>query len=667
MPVITEQQLNDASLDAVSFQLFISGDENTDVHTRLGRVYPTLAKLAKFVRDQPIEALVGQSYADLASAQAAIVAGQIAENAVFNVYSADDDLLYLLYKNVGGTATPLLDSQGQHKAYPSFAYISKQLGRLDSNVINNLPNAGIFNVAGKNAFEVISAIGQVAFSLDMRGVANVQSGEFNLGEIMMLPCPPESEYCFAIGDKAGRVVFGVGKKGWVEILYHRMEMVDGQDAIIITDKENATSVGIAANGVGFAYGQTDKETDPILQFVERLHILIYGQSLSIGAQGVPLLGTPTQDALMYNTGVISRFSTPTSFVDLVERTQETIASALAHDFVKKSGGMLGRKLILNSGGVSGERIQNLIKGTTPYNQLVNQAIWAHNQFATDGYQHSPDLVCWLQGEANMADGMNKDVYKNYLATLRSDLETSLASIRGGATRPFTMFTYQTSSHGYYNGTPENPPELIALGQLELALTDPNIQMIGPTYYGPRAVVSGNVHHNSHGYRWVGLFFQKAIRYWLRTGEKWKPVHPTGARKINDTTVIIDFHVPVPPLVFDTSYITQLEDGQNGIEVHDSTGRLTVLSTTIVGGTQVKVVTQQTIGSGAFIATAWTPENRGPLDTENNRYPEWFFGPVTGVRTTLHDSDPETTDLGNFDNKPYPLHNYCVISKVEVTS
>ena len=43
--IITRQQLVDASLDADSLQLFISGTDIQDVLTRLGQQYPTLAKL----------------------------------------------------------------------------------------------------------------------------------------------------------------------------------------------------------------------------------------------------------------------------------------------------------------------------------------------------------------------------------------------------------------------------------------------------------------------------------------------------------------------------------------------------------------------------------------------------------------------------------------------
>lgn len=47
---ITEQQLVDASTDAETLEQFTSGDENTTVTSRLGREYPSLAKMARMTQ-----------------------------------------------------------------------------------------------------------------------------------------------------------------------------------------------------------------------------------------------------------------------------------------------------------------------------------------------------------------------------------------------------------------------------------------------------------------------------------------------------------------------------------------------------------------------------------------------------------------------------------------
>ncbi|MDO7424626.1 SGNH/GDSL hydrolase family protein [Acinetobacter baumannii] len=49
--IITRQQLVDASVDAESLQKFISGPDFEDVLTRLGQIYPTLAKLVRMLME----------------------------------------------------------------------------------------------------------------------------------------------------------------------------------------------------------------------------------------------------------------------------------------------------------------------------------------------------------------------------------------------------------------------------------------------------------------------------------------------------------------------------------------------------------------------------------------------------------------------------------------
>lgn len=49
--IVTRQQLVDAGLDAESLQTFISGSDVEDVLTRLGKIYPTLAKLIRILME----------------------------------------------------------------------------------------------------------------------------------------------------------------------------------------------------------------------------------------------------------------------------------------------------------------------------------------------------------------------------------------------------------------------------------------------------------------------------------------------------------------------------------------------------------------------------------------------------------------------------------------
>lgn len=81
---ITLEQLKNASLDAQSLDVFVNGDENTDVTTRTNQTYPTLAKLGKRMMEN---GLIGATpYDTLAKMQSAP-----AEDGAYAVVTNDND------------------------------------------------------------------------------------------------------------------------------------------------------------------------------------------------------------------------------------------------------------------------------------------------------------------------------------------------------------------------------------------------------------------------------------------------------------------------------------------------------------------------------------------------------------------------------------------------
>lgn len=675
-----KQSADEMSAASVSQKQMMTADDVTDVTIPGYGPKPSYSKQIKgmtadYISSAPYS-FAGKVYDSPAAGVNPV--GGVGPDHFYNARVPGNEDIYIgEYQNVGGVATPVLNSMGQPVIYPTDVFVIKKYNEVAAMVNMLLANNGIFNVANEDAMELCGSEGNKAVSVDKFGIMNLFGG-LNILDMQILPINPESELQWAMGTKT-QTIIGIGKAGWIEFFgMFRLEITEGSNIVEIVDINNKMTAGIDKDGTTFVEGTKDTpDGDAFLDFVERLHIFIYGQSLSNGAIGTPVLGTPTSDALMFNTGVRSYTYTPTSLVDLKETASgtngETIASGFAHGFVANSGGMFGRKLILNAGGVNGAAIAAIKKGTASYTQLITRLTWTAALMATEGRMYSPDFMLYMQGEADMALGTPRATYEAAVIQLHTDFETDLTPVRKSGLKQVSIM-YQTSSHGYYNGTPGNPPENITAAQLNIALTHSHIDMWGPTYMclpGNHVEGQGNVHHNNHGYRLQGLYAQKVVRHRLRTrsaenpeGEKYLPVHAISAQKINDTTVLINMHTYFPPLVIDSSIVSELADGKHGVELHDSTGRLAIADVSIVGGNKIKVVSSVPIGAGAFVATAWTPENRGPLDG-NNRYPEWYFGRETGVRTTIHDSDPETTDLINENGDPYPLFNYLVIQKLEI--
>lgn len=582
-------------------------------------------------------------------AQAAIIAGT--EKRRFFPVRPDGKSWAERFENINGIATPTGETLANG------AYIDEQLIKNISRAINLLPDNGIRPGEAEYPLEFMSGAGQLALGVNQKGQALIPAGIADLLGAKIQPLPPESEYLLVIDDDSGRVVFGIGKTAFVEILGVRLEIANTDNVLEIVDALGFISGGFNRKGESL----TSTPQNPIVKneyydFAERLHLFLFGQSLSNGALGTPTLNTPAPNALMYNTGVLSQGKTPTSLVPLKENGVETMASALANSFVshvESANGMGGRQLILNSGGVNGEKIQNLEKGTPAFNDLVNQIRWCHTYNGHEGREHAPDYIVWIHGERAAADGMSGAEYKTRVKQLRRDLEEALSDIRDPS-KPLTMMIYQMASHGYYVGSPEHPSVEIPLAHLELSHEDENIQCFGPNYM---FAGSDNVHKSNHGYRQMGLQVDKAIRHHMLTGEKFRPLEPINFRRISDTVALGRFNVPKPPMVFDDSVVKQLPDGNNGIEAWDDNGRVPITKTEVIAGTQLKVTAGRPFVGEVFIAAAYTPDNRGPI-TEN-RYKTWFAGPTTGVRTLLRDSDPTTTELTGLDGKPYPRQNYCV--------
>ncbi|CAI1500778.1 Uncharacterised protein [Serratia quinivorans] len=582
-------------------------------------------------------------------AQAAITAGT--ETRRFFPVRQDGKSWAERFENIDGIATPTGETLANGE------YIDEQLINNIFRAINLLPDNGIHPGESTHPLEVMSGSGQLALGVNQRGQALIPAGVADLLGAKIQPLPPESEYLLVIDDDSGRVVFGIGKTAFVEILGVRIEIANIENLLEVIDKTGLIAGGFNKNGVSL----TSAPTQPTVKteyydFAERLHAFLFGQSLCNGALGSPTLNTPAPKAMMYNTGVLSRGKAPSSLVPLKESGVETMASSLANSFVshvEDANGMGGRQVILNSGGVNGEKIQNLEKGMPAFNDLINQIRWCHTYNQQEGREHAPDYIIWVHGESAAADGMSGVEYKTRVKRLRKDVEEALADIRDPS-RPLTMMIYQMASHGYYVGSPEHPSVEIPLAHWELSHEDENIQCFGPNYMFAR---SDNVHKSNHGYRQMGLQVDKAIRHHMLTGEKFRPLEPINFRRISDTVALGRFNVPKPPMVFDDSVVKQLPDGNNGIEAWDDKGRVPIASTEVIAGTQLKVTAGRPFVGEVFIAAAYTPDNRGAIT--DNRYKTWFAGPTTGVRTLLRDSDPTTTELTGLDGKPYPRQNYCV--------
>ena len=193
---------------------------------------------------------------------------------------------------------------------------------------------------------------------------------------------------------------------------------------------------------------------------------------------------------------------------------------------------------------------------------------------------------------------------------------------------------------------------IPMAQLDCASELPDWFVAAPAY----PVTEKGGHLDPNGYRWLGQQFGKVMHKVLDLGEGWKPVHPVRATW-RGTHVLVDFHVPHPPLVFSPCYrrTTPVSFSNGGFSVTDDDGDINIVAAAVVEEVCVLLLLER------------PPRENSML---------WYAAQVRhGGYGNLHDSDPTpasaqyeyregsgqypSANIAELVGKPYPLWNWCV--------
>ncbi|MCW3475343.1 hypothetical protein [Limobrevibacterium gyesilva] len=419
------------------------------------------------------------------------------------------------------------------------------------------------------------------------------------------------------------------------------------------------------------------------------HVIAYGQSLSSGWEGWPALSVvPHHDSLMLGGSVRPRneaaprwqpvgdatflpliatvqpvgeggLMTPEQVAALQPRASplgETVLEGALNTWRARMLAMPGatpgaNRLLASTCGVGGRSLEQLSKGAAPelFNRLRDCATAAKQAAATAGHDYGVTALLFLQGEHNNwgLNGSTADriAYKALLRRFRDDFLDDVAVGIAGQATPSAMFMYQTGA-AYSNETMSVPQ-----AQLETALEVPGCFLAAPVY----PVTDKGGHLDANGYRWLGVQFGKVMHRVLTLGEDWKPLHPLRA-VLDDRSLRVTFHVPVPPLAWGRPFIGHraAEIADKGFSVVDDAGVVPILSVELDGADAVRITLERTPGPEAVLR---------------------YAARRTAGRGCLHDSDDDTAeacyafdaDSGHYPSaeipelvgRPYPLMNWCV--------
>lgn len=549
-----------------------------------------------------------------------------ASGSTFGVIAGGSDALInpTVYRNDAGVATKLYEvPQGNADAAPRLSRTVDSIRGADGAFIAGTRANGLRvrwnNPDGRRVYSRVTGGKQQVFIADKLGESQLTYlGNNTAPEITV--------------DK---ILFTSDRRGTAEPYFMGLDG-SGQTpaALLITEHWQVTGQSLAS-GDQAAAALSTVNVDSRAQMLSLSVAPPYGPRTMLDSN-------PVSDDSVFD---LTKVTGLTPLVEAVKNVRgETICSGFVAQYLK--GQAATEKLV----------IDDHARGAAPY---TNQGSTANPTFLSPGsmhfangnlfqelarkyveaaggaYRYAGMLNIHGHADANLARGR-----ANYL----SDIQDWRLSYNGQARhrsalhRLQPMFLSQMSNL-HYGGVATQQCLDIALAQMDAHQLKTGFWLVTPAYFFPMV---DDTHFTAAGNRLHGEYFGKVARRVLKEGVAWEPVYPKSWTRAGNV-INVQFNVPVAPLVFDTSTVT--DPGQGGFSYTDDTASgITVTGVAVAAdGVSVNVTLSGTgFGTNPRFRIAGT-------QVSNNS------GPVTGARSTLRDSDSEKGVLSGT-----PLYNYACI-------
>jgi hypothetical protein len=416
---------------------------------------------------------------------------------------------------------------------------------------------------------------------------------------------------------------------------------------------------------------------PALATTTLYDLLWYGQSLSVGAFGQPLLTPfapyPSFAFMMYSTcdglhspnhgATVARASTcytqlepayDSWFSSLANTTpgQSSITPmAMALAKLESATNLSPYFMLENGMGVGGEPYSSLASGTTEYTDLTN-ALSGAVSLLPSGWTLNVAAIPYVQGEADSQAGTSRSIYGSDLAALEANLTSNVEAITGQSNAPILLLTQETNSFGPFGSAPS--AAAIIGAESDAAAAHPStIVLVTPNYvFENNAQQSG--HLTARGYFYMGEYMARAYRKVVTAaqgglGGSWSAPIESGTVSNSGSVVTISLTGGTTPYVLDCSYVTSPNGACDGFSYTDNSGNPPTCSSVAVAsnGTSVLMTLSGTPSHGVTgtVEYAWPDGNTNEGATTKP-------GPTSGLRGCLHDSDSYTSIL---DGTPLPVY------------
>ena len=477
------------------------------------------------------------------------------------------------------------------KIYVDSALSSFQNGALKTYPTLAAANADIANITLNTKVEVLSATEGGSYYKATAGATSLTKSPYDAVEQAKVDATSKANAAEANAKNYANITAASAIN---TVLHVNTDTTQPNEVLIADSRGNAA----------LAYDPISKKLignfETKVKYLAKLvnHFLFYGQSLSVGAEGLPVISTVaryTNKTFVGGPRGANNFASlkllvedNTTAPDGLSNRGETPCSGAANAaslFAWKENGINPDdfSILCSTAGKGGTRIDLLDQGEDWYNNQFLSHIW--NGYKLSGGNYGLPCVAWLQGESDLdaATPITYAEYKSKLVQLREDTQNYVFSLCGQR-YPITFLTYQLS---YKIKT----SDAVARSQFDLDKENENFGLVVPTYMFPH--YSDQVHLTNVGYKWIGAYFGRAFKQVVFDGIKPKGIRPISAYK-DGLMIKVKLKAPQLPLKFDTTTLKATTN--QGFSVHDDTGVVSVASVAVVDDTVTITLSAETTGS-----------------------------------------------------------------------
>ncbi|WP_334653288.1 sialate O-acetylesterase, partial [Klebsiella michiganensis] len=446
---------------------------------------------------------------------------------------------------------------------------------------------------------------------------------------------------------------GISRYDGDDSIYPIVADSDGK-VILGYDESTDKMFGLLSTDIGANYAYEDSDFSLEMRFAKLNYFLTYGQSLSVGDKGTPVISAVQPFNNVTFAGGVRGGNSGTydysALVPLIEAGSvpnpsfgETPCSGAANYATllaaEENGVAPNEHVILSSApGRAGARINQISKGTPWY---TGHLIEHFNRAKALEPDLNVQAVMWLQGESDSgASGqplLNKEQYLAAFMALVSDINTDARAITGQDT-PVIFLSYQHSTYVTQSSAATQLAMLDAQKQSDL------VYVITPTYHLPH--VTDRLHLSAVGYKWIGAYFGRAYKQIMHDRIKPRAIQPVSSIHRGDT-IRVRFKVPVSPLVLDNVSIPATKD--YGFLVTSDGNTATILKINVENGNTIVIKTASVLYGNVVVRYA--------LDYNGANL-------ASGASGNLRDSCPDTVVIDGSERTMYYVSPHFQLTSVK---